>query len=69
MSEPSILPAPDGGDADGDVRRAERYAAVILGVFVPVLLAIVALALGGLLLAPKDDSTFGLMRALVFHCH
>ena len=49
------------------MRRAERYAAVILGIFVPVL-GVIALALGGLLLAAKDDSTLGLMRALVFRC-
>jgi hypothetical protein len=69
MAEPSILPEPKPGDADPDVRRAERYAALILGLFIPVLLGVIALALGGLLLAPKDDSTFGLLRALVFRCH
>ncbi len=69
MSDQSATPGPDDSGVDADVRRAERYAAIILGVFVPVLLAVVALALGGLLLAPKDDSALGLMRALVFRCH
>ncbi len=69
MSDQFTTPGSDDTGVDADVRRAERYAAIILGIFVPVLLAVIALALGGLLLAPKDDSTLGLMRALVFRCH
>ena len=41
-------------------------------VLVGAVLAIMLLLAGstlGLLLAPKDDSTLGLMRALVFRCH
>ena len=57
------------GEVDPGLRRAERHAAVILGIFIPVLLGVIVLALGGLVLAPKDDSTLGLMRALVFRCH
>ena len=71
MAEPTIDRHDITGDAEHDpeLRRAERMTALILGIFLPVLLAVIALALGGLLLAPKDDSTLGLMRALVFRCH
>jgi len=63
------MPENEPGEVDPDLRRAERHAALILGIFIPVLLGVIALVLGGLLLAPKDDSTLGLMRALVFRCH
>ncbi len=71
MAEPTIQRGGIAGEDedDPDLRRAERMAALILGIFLPVLLGVIALAVGGLLLAPKDDSTLGLMRALVFRCH
>ncbi|MEM7124369.1 MAG: hypothetical protein AAF563_24040 [Pseudomonadota bacterium] len=71
MAEQTVHREEMAGEAAGDpdLRRAERMTALILGIFLPVLLAVIALALGGLLLAPKDDSTLGLMRALVFRCH
>jgi len=69
MAEPAHVPENEQGEIDPDLRRAERYAAVILGIFIPVLLAVIVLILGGLLFAPKDDSTLGLLRALVYRCH
>ncbi|MBC6440571.1 MAG: hypothetical protein GDA49_09245 [Rhodospirillales bacterium] len=57
---------PDVAPAHSDAQRTAELVLVSALAALALLLAGSAL---GLLLAPKDDSTLGMMRALVFRCH
>ena len=59
---------PDGLSPE-EMRRWERLARRLLIGAVAVMGAMVTLIVVTLLLAPKDDSTLGMMKALVFRCH
>ena len=58
-----------GGLAPEEAARWERLARRLLLVSAAVMIGMVGLIALGLAMAPKDDSTLGLMRALVFQCH
>ena len=49
--------------------RHQRTAELVLVCGLAGLALLLAGSALGLMLAPKDDSTLGVMRALVFHCH
>ncbi len=62
----------DGGVAPlpaAEVERWERFGRRLLLGSVVVMVATVALVALGLAMAPRDDSTLGAMKALVFRCH
>ncbi|MBT5433324.1 MAG: hypothetical protein HOI34_19935 [Rhodospirillaceae bacterium] len=61
----SSVDHPDAGERTSAQRTAEW---VLVGSLAAIALLLTGSALG-LLLAPKDDSTLGLTRALVFRCH
>jgi len=69
MAASSDNTAPDDlpvASAPGSAQRKAEWVLVGALGFLALLLAGSAL---GLLLAPKDDSTLGVMRAIVFRCH
>ncbi len=60
-----ITPKASATDTTPHQRTAEW---VLVAALAGLALLLMGSALG-LLLAPKDDSTLGIMRALVFRCH